>query len=161
MRPTVGGLRGGADCRTLVRMPVHDRLVEVPGVAPGTGYSHAVTTSGRLAFVSGQVAMDEHGDLVGPGDLAVQARQTLANLHRVITALGADWPDVARLTWYVLDAREVQVIRDVRDRVMRPTLGDRPNPASTLVQVTALFRPGFLVEVEAVVALPSSVPGVE
>jgi enamine deaminase RidA (YjgF/YER057c/UK114 family) len=48
----------------------------------------------------------------------------------------------------------VLTIREVRDRLIRPALGDRPNPASTLVQVAALFRPEFLVEVDAVVALP-------
>jgi enamine deaminase RidA (YjgF/YER057c/UK114 family) len=118
-------------------VPIEDRLTSVPGVAPGPGFAHAVTVSGRLAFVSGQVALDENGQLAGPGDLE------------------ADWSDVARFSWYVLDASQVQVIRDVRDEFIRPALGDRPNPASTLVQVAALFRPGFLVEVDAVVALPA------
>jgi enamine deaminase RidA (YjgF/YER057c/UK114 family) len=135
-------------------VPVLDRFVSVPGLADGPGYSHAVTTSGRLAFVAGQVAMDTNGQLVGSGDLAAQTTQTLGNLHNVLRALDSDWPDVARFTWYVVDATEVQTIRDVRDAVLRPALGDRPNPASTLVQVAALFRPGFLVEVDAVVALP-------
>jgi enamine deaminase RidA (YjgF/YER057c/UK114 family) len=110
--------------------------------------------SGRLAFVSGQIALDAEGRVVGPGDLAAQTRQSLGNLHRILRALGADWPDVARFGWYVVDATQVQTIRDVRDEVIRPALGDLPNPASTLVQVAALFRPEFLVEVEAVVAIP-------
>ena len=135
-------------------MPVADRLTAVPGIAPGPGFAHAVTTAGRLAFVSGQVALDAGGQLVGPGDLAAQTRQALGNLHGIVRALGADWPDVARLGWYVLDASLVQTIRDVRDQLIRPSLGDKPNPASTLVQVAALVAPGFLVEVEAVVALP-------
>lgn len=54
----------------------------------------------------------------------------------------------------MLDASLVQTIRDVRDQLIRPSFGEKPNPASTLVQVAALFAPGFLVEVEAVVALP-------
>jgi enamine deaminase RidA (YjgF/YER057c/UK114 family) len=137
-------------------MPINERLTDVAGVSPGPGYSHAVTVSGRLAFVSGQVALDDSGRLVGPGDIAAQARQALGNLHRIIRALGADWPDVARFGWYVLDTGSLQVIRDVRDELIRPSLGDRPNPASTLVQVAALFRPGFLIEVEAVVALPDA-----
>jgi enamine deaminase RidA (YjgF/YER057c/UK114 family) len=136
-------------------VPIEDRLTSAPGVAPGPGFAHAVTVSGRLAFVSGQVALDENGQLAGPGDLEAQTRQALHNLHAIISALGADWPDVARFSWYVLDASQVQVIRDVRDEFIRPALGDRPNPASTLVQVAALFRPGFLVEVDAVVALPA------
>lgn len=135
-------------------VPITDRLISVPDVAPGPGFAHAVTTTGRLAFVSGQVALDADGQLVGPGDLAAQTAQALRNLHRILGALGADWPDVVRFAWYVLDASSVQVIRDVRDEFIRPSLGDRPNPASTLVQVAALFRPEFLVEVDAVVALP-------
>lgn len=135
-------------------MPILDHLTEADGVAPGPGYSHAVTVSGRLAFVSGQVALDAGGQLVGEGDVRAQADQALRNLHAILTALGAGWPDVVRFGWYVLDASQVQAIRDARDEHIRPALGDRPNPASTLVQVASLFRPGFLVEVDAVVALP-------
>jgi enamine deaminase RidA (YjgF/YER057c/UK114 family) len=135
-------------------VPIVDRLTSVPDVAAGPGYAHAVTASGKLAFVSGQVAVDAAGQLVGPGDLAAQTAQALRNLRGILGALGAGWPDVVRFTWYVLDAGSVQVIRDVRDEFIRASLGDRPNPASTLVQVAALFRPGFLIEVEAVVALP-------
>ena len=135
-------------------MPIEDRLVTAPGLAPGPGFVHAVTTSGRLAFVSGQIALDEHGKLVGPDDLEAQTEQALTNLHRVLVGLGADWSDVVKFTWFILDASQVQTIRDVRDRLIRPALGELPNPASSLVQVAALFRPEFLIEVEAVVALP-------
>jgi enamine deaminase RidA (YjgF/YER057c/UK114 family) len=135
-------------------VPVHDRFTDVPGVMPGPGYSHAVTVSGRLAFVAGQVALDADGALVGDGDLRAQTRQAMANLQAVLTTLGAGWADVAKFTWYVLDAAQVQVLRDVRDEFLRPVLGDEPNPASTLLQVAGLFRPDALVEIEAVVALP-------
>ncbi len=135
-------------------MPVLDRFTAVPNVAQAPGYSHAVTACGRLAFVAGQVALDADGRLVGAGDLAAQTGQALRNMQYVLRALGADWPDVVRFTWYVLDAAEVQVIRDVRDAFLRPSLGDRPNPASTLVQVAALVQPEWLVEVDAVVAVP-------
>ena len=135
-------------------VPIVNRLTSVPDVAPGPGFAHAVTASGKLAFVSGQVALDADGQIVGPGDLAAQTAQALRNLHRILGTLGADWPDVVRFGWYVVDAGSVQVIRDVRDQFIRAVLGDRPNPASTLVQVAALFRPEFLVEVEAVVAVP-------
>jgi enamine deaminase RidA (YjgF/YER057c/UK114 family) len=137
-----------------IRVSILDRVTEVPGNVPGFGYAHAVTVTGRLAFLSGQVAFDTDGGLVGPGDLAAQTEQALNNVHRIAQSLGADWPDVVKFTWYVVDAGQVQIIRDVRDRLIRPALGDRPNPASSLVQVAALFRPEFLVEVEAIVALP-------
>lgn len=135
-------------------MAVHDRLTDVPGLAPGPGYAHAVTATGPLAFVAGQVALDADGGLVGTGDVAAQAARSLGNLQHVLEALGADWGDVVRLTWYVLDAADVQVVRDARDAVPVPALGGRPNPASTLVQVAALLRPDLLIEVDAVVALP-------
>lgn len=135
-------------------MPIVDRIADVTGVAPGPGFAHAVTTTGRLAFVAGQVALDVEGNLVGAGDLAAQTRKAMENLHRVLDALGADWPDVVRFGWYVLDASQRQTIRDVRDELIRPSLADRPNPASTLIQVASLAEPGLLVEVDAVVALP-------
>ncbi|WP_329565284.1 RidA family protein [Kitasatospora sp. NBC_01266] len=135
-------------------MPVDARLTEVPDLAPGPGYAHAVVTSGRLAFVSGQVAIDGDGELVGAGDVAAQARQAMRNLRAVLRELGADWDNVVRFGWYLLDVGEVQAIRDARDEFIRPVLGEQANPASTLVEVSSLFRPGFLVEVDAVVALP-------
>ena len=75
-------------------VPIVDRLTSVPDVAPGPGFAHAVTATGRLAFVSGQVALDADGQLVGPGDLAAQTAQALRNLHGILRALGASWPDV-------------------------------------------------------------------
>lgn len=128
-------------------MGIIDRIGE------GPGYSQVVTVTGTLAFVSGQVALDEEGNLVGPGDLAAQTRQAMRNLEGVLTQLGATWADVVKFGWYLTDVAEIQKVRDIREEFLRPVLGDRPNPASTLVQVAALFRPGFLIEVEAVVAV--------
>lgn len=135
-------------------MPIHDRINDVAGNAPGFGYAHAVTTSGRLAFVSGQVALDQNGTLVGPDDLKAQTRQVLHNLANVLTQLGATWADVVRFNWYMLDTAELPIVREIRDEFIRPVLGDRPNPASTLVQVAGLFRPDCLIEVDAVVSIP-------
>lgn len=131
-------------------MPIADRLIDVPGIAPGLRYAHAVTTTGKLAFVAGQVAMAEDGSLVGEGDLRAQTVQALRNLGAVLDALSATWSDIVRFNWYLLDVSQIQSVREARDEV----LGDAPAPASTLIQVAGLFRPGFLVEVDAVVALP-------
>ncbi len=129
-------------------MPIIDRHLA------GPGYVHAVSVTGTLAFVSGQVAVDGDGNLVGEGDLAAQTRQSLRNLERVLHELGAGWADVVKFTWFVTDVSQVQLIRDIRDEFVRPALGDKLNPASSLIQVAGLVRPGFLIEVEAVVALP-------
>ncbi|MFG3099427.1 RidA family protein [Streptomyces sp. NPDC048182] len=115
------------------------------GVAPGTGYTHVVTGAGRLVAVSGQVALDADGDLVGAGDPAAQARQVFENLRRCLAAAGAAFTDVVKLTYYVTDTAHLPAIRAARDARVDVT---RP-PASTAVQVAALFRPDLLLEVEA------------
>ena len=134
-------------------MPIERRLTTVPGVATSPNYSHAVTVSGATAFVAGQIALDADGNLVGPGDVAAQAAQALANLHAVIRELGADWPDVVKFGWYVVDAATgVPAVRAAINAQVVPALGT-VRPASTLVAVAGLFRPDLLVEVDAVVAL--------
>jgi enamine deaminase RidA (YjgF/YER057c/UK114 family) len=72
----------------------------------------------------------------------------------VLRSLGADWPDVVRFNWYVTDVTDIQAVRDVRDELIRPALGDRPNPASSLVRVAGLYLPELLIEVDAVVSVP-------
>ncbi|MFF7335998.1 RidA family protein [Streptomyces sp. NPDC008163] len=120
------------------------------GVAPAQGYSHVVVGEGRLVVVSGQIALDEKGNLVGEGDPAAQARQVFENLKRCLEAGGATFADVAKLTFYVTDVAFLPAIRVARDAHVDVT---RP-PASTAVQVAALFRPDLLMEVEALAVLP-------
>jgi enamine deaminase RidA (YjgF/YER057c/UK114 family) len=135
-------------------MPITQRLIDISGVLTNAGYAHAVTVSGRLAFVSGQVALDESGNIVGEGDVIAQTRQCLRNLEAILRGLGATWADVVRFNWYLVDIQALQAVRDVRDEFLRPALGDAHNPASSLIQVAGLFRPDCLIEVDAVVALP-------
>jgi enamine deaminase RidA (YjgF/YER057c/UK114 family) len=115
------------------------------GVAPGMGYTHVVIGSGRLAALSGQVALDARGEVIGAGDPAAQARQVFDNLRRCLAAAGAAFGDVIKLTYYVTDVGYLPAIRAVRDEYVDT---ERP-PASTAVQVAALFRPELLLEVEA------------
>ena len=137
-------------------MTITQRLTDVPNLSTVPGFALAVAATGQVAFLSGQVATDADGKLVGAGDMGAQTRQALLNLEKVLTSLGAGWADVLKLTWFVTDAGQVQAVRDARDEVLRPALGELPNPASSLVQVAALFQPEFLIEVEAVVAVPAS-----
>ena len=122
------------------------RHVAAPeGVAAGRGYSQLVTGRGRLVVVSGQVAQNEHGELVGAGDAEVQARQVFENLRRCLAEGGAGFGDVVKLGFFVLDVAHLPAVRAARDAVIDTT---RP-PASTAVQVAALFAPGYLLEAEA------------
>jgi reactive intermediate/imine deaminase len=119
--------------------------------SPGGNYSHTVRIDldgGALLFVSGQVALDRGGDLVGEGDMARQAEQVFENLDAVLTANGASFEDVVKITTFVTDMSELQTVRDVRKRYLAD-----PPPASTTVEVAALFRPEALIEVEAVAAI--------
>jgi enamine deaminase RidA (YjgF/YER057c/UK114 family) len=126
-------------------MVVLRHVVAPGGVAPGRGYSQVVTGRGRLVVVSGQVAQDEHGELVGAGDAGAQARQVFENLRRCLAEDGAGFGDVVKLGLFVLDVADLPAVRAARDAVIDVT---RP-PASTAVQVAALFAPGYLVEAEA------------
>jgi len=126
-------------------MVMLQHVVAPEGVAAGRGYSQVVTGRGRLVVVSGQVAQDERGELVGPGDPVAQARQVFENLRRCLAAAGADFGDVVKVTFFVLDVADLPAVRAARDAVIDTA---RP-PASTAVQVAALFAPGYLLEAEA------------
>ncbi|WP_371618719.1 RidA family protein [Streptomyces sp. NBC_00454] len=125
-------------------------ISEPEGVAPGTGYSHVVWGTGRFVAVSGQCAFDEKGEVVGEGDAAAQARQVFENLSRCLAAAGATFDDVVKLTYFVTDVAHLPAVRAARDEVIAP---DRL-PASSAVQVAALFRPELLLEIEAFAIVP-------
>jgi enamine deaminase RidA (YjgF/YER057c/UK114 family) len=115
-------------------------------MTPGNGYSHAVVAhGGRVIAIAGQVAMDGHGELVGRDDPRAQAERVFENLRLALAAAGATFTDVIKLGVYVTDIAVLPVMRETRDRYIDV---ERP-PASTAVQVGALFQPGYLLEVEA------------
>jgi len=115
------------------------------GVAPGNGYTHVVTGTGRWVAISGQIALDADGNVVGLDDPEAQARQVFENLSRCLAAAGGTFADVVKLTFFVTDVAHLPAIRKARDEHIDTA---RP-PASTAVQVAALFRPELLLEVEA------------
>lgn len=117
-----------------------------PGLSTPASYSHVVTvTGGRTIYVSGQVAYDAHGKVVGKGDLRAQTRQVFANLAVALEAAGATFHDVVKVTYYLLDASQVQAVRDIRSEFFTMEL-----PASTLVEVARLANPDFLIEIEVI-----------
>jgi enamine deaminase RidA (YjgF/YER057c/UK114 family) len=121
------------------------------GLAPPGNYSHVVVAGGgTLVFVSGQVALDAEGQLVGPGDVVAQARQAFGNVAVALAAAGASPQDVAKLTIYVVgySTQSMEGIRSARRDVFGEHL-----PASTFLGVQALAAPQFLIEVDAVAAI--------
>lgn len=129
------------------------RLTHVPapeGLSPAPAYSHVVMGSGRLVAVSGQLALDEKGELVGPGDPLAQARQVFENLRRCLAAAGASFDDVVKLTYFVTDVAHMPAVRRARDEFLDPAR----LPAASAVQVAALMAPEFLMEIEALAVTP-------
>jgi enamine deaminase RidA (YjgF/YER057c/UK114 family) len=117
------------------------------------GYSHVGQVSGgTLVYVAGQVALDASGALVGRGDFRAQVEQVFLNLATALKAAGAGFPDVVKLNTYCVEAVEpgaIAAFREVRDRFVDTS---QP-PASTLVFVSRLVHPDWLVEIEAVAAV--------
>ena len=123
------------------------RFLSPDTLPPPFGYSQVVDVpAGRIVYVSGQVPLDTDGRLVGEGDLAAQARQVFENLTAALEAADATWGDVVKLNYFVRDVGEVAALRGIRDEYVNT---ERP-PASTLVEVSRLFRDDVLVEIEAV-----------
>jgi enamine deaminase RidA (YjgF/YER057c/UK114 family) len=125
-------------------MPNIERIAPA-GVAPAPGYTHVVVGTGRLVSISGQVAFDEAGQLVGPGDAEAQARQVFENLRRCLAAADATFDDVVKLSYFVTDIASMNAIRRVRDELIDASR----LPSSTAVVVAGLVLPGLLMEIEA------------
>jgi enamine deaminase RidA (YjgF/YER057c/UK114 family) len=121
-----------------------------PGLSQPPGYSHVVVASGsRLVTTAGAVPLDEEGNLVGAGDLLVQARKTLKNLASALEAVGTTGRDVIKLTVYVV-AGERADLGSVWGAVQESNLA---GAASTLLGVSMLAVEGQLVEIEAIAVL--------
>jgi len=116
-----------------------------------TGYSHIVSVENpsKTIYLSGQVARDKKGELVGKDDLEAQTRQVYRNLETLLKNQGASFKGVVKQNIYTTRADEIQTIRNVRDEF----LGASRLPASTLVVVPALALPEFLVEIEMTAVL--------
>ena len=123
------------------------------GVSKPTGYTHVVASNGStIVFISGQIAVDAQGSLVGEGDLTRQAEQVFENLKTCLATVNATFADVVKLVTYVVNFKpeDRATIAGLRQRFLP---ADNP-PASTLVGVQALARPDLLIEIEAVAVLP-------
>jgi reactive intermediate/imine deaminase len=123
------------------------------GSPPSNGYSHAVTFSGPMVAVSGQVPLDADGQLVGKGDAEAQTRQVYANLAVALEAAGSRLADVVKLTVYLTDLDDLAAFRRVRDEHQNAA---RP-PASSLVRVAGLVHPDFLVEIDALAVVSGGI----
>ena len=123
------------------------RFLSPDTLPPPFGYSHVVDVSGsRIIYVSGQVPLDRDGQLVGAGEFDAQTRQVFENLTAALEATGVAWSDVVKLNYFVVDVSRIASVRAIRDAYVDT---DHP-PASTLVEVSRLFREDVMIEIDAV-----------
>jgi enamine deaminase RidA (YjgF/YER057c/UK114 family) len=128
------------------------QYINPPTLAHPTGYTHVVEATGaRTVYISGQVALDSSGNIVGQGDMRAQAQQVFENLHVALRTVGSGFRDVVKLTYFIVDMAQMPVVREVRDQFIHP----EQLPASTAVEIRRLAREEFLLEVEAIAVLGS------
>ena len=127
------------------------KRVNPPALSAPTGYTHIVEVTGpnRTIYISGQIAFDKGGQVVGAGDMKAQAEQVFKNLETALTAAGAKFSDVVKMNSYITDMSKVQAVRDVRARYFKDA-----TPASTFVEVKGLVRPELLLEIEVIAVVP-------
>jgi enamine deaminase RidA (YjgF/YER057c/UK114 family) len=124
-----------------------------PGVAKPFGiFSTAAWQGGGEALhIAGTVSQDADGKPVAVGDIAGQTRQTLKNIRTVLDSVGGRMEDIVSVIVYVTEMSGLREIHEVRAEFFKP-----PYPASTLVQVQALVKPEYLIEISAIASIPKS-----
>jgi len=133
------------------QMPqAHIKRTNPPTLSKPTGYTHVVETAGpvKTVYISGQIAYDEAGNVVGGGDMKAQAEQVFKNLDVALKAAGATFSDVVKMNSYITDMSKAPAVREVRARYFTNAA-----PASTFVEVKGLVRPELMLEVEVIAAV--------
>jgi reactive intermediate/imine deaminase len=122
-----------------------------PELTRPTGYTHIIEVTGpaKTIYISGQIAYNKDGKVVGEGDMKAQAEQVFKNLQAALAAAGAKFSDVVKMNSYITDMSKAQAVRDVRARYF----GDA-TPASTFVEVKGLVRPELMLEIEVIAVVP-------
>lgn len=117
------------------------------------GYTHVVVTDcARTIYISGQVPMNEKGEIVGKEDFAAQTRQVFENLKTALAAANANFKEVVKINIYIKDLKpdlHLSVLRSIRDEYVSK---ENP-PASTLAGVQSLYNPAIMIEIEAIAVI--------
>ena len=128
------------------------RRLNPPALGTPPGYSQIVeVATSRLIFISGQTATDADGNILGEGDFPAQADQVFANLAAALGAVGCTPANLVKLTVFVRDMENLGAYRVARNRFFS-TVTPAAAPAVTLIEVSRLYGPEFLIEIEAIAA---------
>ncbi|PZR40163.1 MAG: RidA family protein [Azospira oryzae] len=129
------------------------KLLNPPSLATPNGYSHVAEIdlgTCRMLILSGQVALDKEGNLLGKDDLAKQTDQVFQNIQHIVTNSGGTMKEVVKLSYFIRDVSQIKKVREIRDKY----INIQNPPASTLVEVSKLFREDILIEIEATAIIP-------
>ncbi|WP_259016340.1 RidA family protein [Emticicia fluvialis] len=129
------------------------KLVNPSSVATPRGYSQVAKIdlgNATMLLISGQVPLDKQGNLVGKDDFATQTEQTFQNIKNIIEESGGNMSHLAKLSYFLRDVSKIQTVRDIRDKFINV----QNPPASTLVEVSHLYREDVLIEIEATAIIP-------
>ena len=109
----------------------------------------AIPAEGRIVFISGMTSRRADGTIAGVGDIEAQTRQVCENLKSAVEAAGGSLDDVCRVDVYVRNIEHFDKIHKVRREYFRA-----PAPASTMVEVTKMVHPDYLIEINAIAVIP-------
>lgn len=125
--------------------------IRIESLGPAISHYTDAVRFGDLVFISGVVAFDADGAVVGKGDAVAQTEKIFENMGRILERVGCGFADVLSVTVFVTDIADRPRINPVRERVFGAA-----RPASTLVEVSRLVHPDLRVEINAVAGIPSS-----
>ena len=127
--------------------------INPPELGTPPGYSQVVDVSAcRIIFIAGQTALDSEGNVVGKNDFAAQAAQVFCNLAVALQAVGCTAANLVKLTVFLTDMDNLGRYREARNRFFA-SVTPQAAPAVTLVEVTRLYGPDFMIEIEAIAAV--------
>ena len=129
------------------------RRLNPPALGAPPGYSQVVEVqAARMIFIAGQTALDRDGILVGKDDFAAQADQVFQNLGAALACVGCTATNLVKLTVFLRDINHLAAYREARNNFFATTHPPAA-PAVTLVEVSRLYGPDFLIEIEAIAAI--------
>jgi enamine deaminase RidA (YjgF/YER057c/UK114 family) len=129
------------------------RRLNPPELGAPPGYSQIVEVrAGRIIFIAGQTSLNRNGEVVGRNDFATQAEQVFRNLSAALQSVGCTASNLVKLTVFLRDMGHLSSYREARNRFFA-TVTPPAAPAVTLIEVSKLYGPDFLIEIEAVAAI--------
>jgi enamine deaminase RidA (YjgF/YER057c/UK114 family) len=127
--------------------------INPPELGAPPGYSQIVEVSAnRIIFIAGQTALDHDGNLIGKNDFSTQATQVFRNLAIALQASGCTAANLVKLTVFLTDMGDLGLYREARNRFFA-SVTPLAAPAVTLVEVSKLYGPDFMIEIEAIAAV--------